>query len=316
MIIGYNMFGYEHGGSVWDTPVCTDMMDELIVSEGTYDHIRVDLNTSIPNTTVINENWDITTVLNAGFNGDLDAGSIGAEGFTVTDIMMYRTVSGSDKWEPLTDFAYDPDYNLYEYIDRYVQNGTTYQYAIVPVANNVQGDMLKSDDETVRYEGIFLTDKNDNKRLEFDIELGDITHNTSSAVLNPIDSVYPMIVTNQMRYRTGTLTTLPLSKATVAMHGADVDGLAEQLNRERWIDFLTNGKAKVLRMDSGVSILVQTSNPVESHKEGRLRDLASISFDYTEFGKLNFDNMEKNDLVASPILSKTTFNDDGGIING
>ena len=316
MIIGHNFFGHEHGGCVWDTPVCTDMMDELIVREGTYDHITVDLNTKITDSTVKDTGWDLTTVLNAGFTGDLDAGSIGADGFTITDIMMYRSIAGTEKWEAVSEFKYDEEFNLYEYIDRYVQNGTDYMYALVPVANNVQGDMLKSDEVSVKYEGIFLTDKYDNKRLEFDIELGDITHNTGSAVMNPIDSVYPLIISNKTKYRSGTLSTLPLSKATLGLYGADIDSMAEQKNRDRWVDFLTNGKAKVLRMDNGTSILVYTANPIETHKEGRLRDLASLSFEYTEVGALNYQNMLKNDLIPEPILSRTTFNDDGGIING
>lgn len=316
MIIGHNFFGHEHGGCVWDTPVCTDMMDELIVREGTYDHITVDLNTKITDSTIKESNWDLTTVLNAGFTGDLDAGSIGADGFTITDIMMYRSIAGTNEWERVSEFEYDEEFNLYEYIDRYVQNGAKYIYALVPVANNVQGEMLQSDEVSVSYEGMFLTDKDDNKRIEFDIEIGDISFNTASAVMNPIDSEYPIVVSNRTKYRSGNISTLPISKSTLAQYGADIDGNEERNNRKRWIDFLTNGKAKVLRMDNGLLVLVQTSNPTVSHKEGRLKDLATISFDYTEIGAINYQNMDKNNLVPEPVLSRTTFNDDGGIING
>ncbi|MEX3625176.1 hypothetical protein [Viridibacillus arvi] len=316
MIIGYNFFGFEEG-SVFDTPICTEMLDEFTLNEGTYDEVYVDLDTRIPNTTDKPLMWNIQTVLDAKFTGDLDAGSLGADGFKVTHIQLYRSVYGSDKWDLIAQFEYDKEYNVYDYVDRYVQNGATYKYAIVPVANEVLGEMLTSEKVDVHYEGIFLTDRKENRRLEYDIDLGDINYNTSSSVNAPLNGQYPIVVFGNTNYRTGTLATLPLSQSTIKMAGAGIDKLQEQVNRNKWIDFINNRKAKVLRMDSGVLMLVITEKPRIAHKDNEsLRDLANISFDYSEIGDLNFNMMVNNDLVAEAQLGKFTFSDDGSVITG
>jgi hypothetical protein len=255
--------------------------------------------------------------MDAKFTGDLDGGSIGAEGFTITHIQLYRSVYGTGKWDAVGQFKYDEEFNVYDYIDRYVQNGALYQYAIVPVANEVSGEKLLSDTIQSSYEGIFITDRYENKRLEYDINLGDISYNTVSSLNQPIDSEFPIVTFGKSKYRSGNLSVLPLSKETVALAGGSIDKLAEQINRQDWLDFLNNGKAKVLRMDSGVLMLVVTQNATSTHKEGDLlRDLASVSFDYVEIGKLNFGMMIKNDLIPSGYASRMTFDDFGGIISG
>lgn len=316
MIIGYNFFSLEEG-TVWDTPVCTDNLDALKMDEGTYDEVFVTLDTDVVDNTAKPTFWTLSTIMDSKFTGDLDGGSIGAEGFNVTEIQLYRSVFGSNKWDAIGQFDYEKDSNLYDYVDRYVENGATYQYAIVPKANEVLGDMLISDIVESKYEGIFITDKNENRRLDYDINLGDVTYNTASAMNQPINSQHPIVTFGNSNYRTGTLSVLPLSKETVALAGNKVDKLAEQINRQNWVDFLNNGQAKVIRMDSGVLILVVTSNVIASHKTSdKLRDLASLSFNYTEIGKLDFQMMMKNNLIPNGNGQSTTFDDFGGIISG
>lgn len=317
MIIDYNFFGFELGGSVFDTPICTDHIDELEMREGIYDEVYVNLDTNIAHDTSKPLHWTLTTIMDAKFTGDLDAGSVGADGFKITKILLYRSVSGTGKWEAVAHFDYDSNYNVYDYIDRYIQNGATYEYAVVPMANEVLGDKLISDAIKAKYEGIFLTDRYENRRFEYDISLGAIAHNTSSSVSQPINSEYPIVTYGRSNYRSGNLTVLPLSRQTVSLGGQGVDKLSEQVNRQEWIDFLNNGMAKVLRMDSGVLMLVATQNVNVNHKEGDLlRDLASLSFDFTEVGKIDYGMLVKNNLISTANMQKSTFDDYGGIISG
>jgi hypothetical protein len=316
VIIGYNFFGLEEG-CFWDTPICTDMLDELQLNEGVYDEVYVNLDTNIVDDTAKPQFWSLTTIMDAKFTGDLDAGSIGADGFTITKIQLYRSVYGTNKWDAIGEFDYNPDFNVYDYVDRYVQNGAVYQYAIVPVANEVLGDMLRSDTIKAEFEGIFITDKKENRRLEYDISLGEIAYNTNSALNQPINSKFPVVTFGQSNYRSGTLSVLPLSKETIELAGSGIDKLAEQVNRQEWLDFLNNGKAKVLRMDNGVIMLIVTQNARVQHKDGDLvRDLATITFDFVEIGEINFDMLVKNNLIPTAYLSKSTFDDFGGIISG
>ncbi len=315
MIIDYNFFGFEHGGSVWDTPICTDMLDELQLNQGTYDELFVDLDTNIVDHTSPPTIWTLSTIMDAKFDGSLDGGSIGAEGFTVNKIQLYRSVSGTSNWSPVGQFDYNPEFNVYDYVDRYVQNGAMYQYAIVPMANEVLGDKLLSDPVQCLYEGIFVTDSKENRRLEYDISLGEVSYNTTSAINKPINGAYPIVIFGNSKYRSGSLTVLPLSKQTVDLAGSGINKFAEQINRQEWLDFLNNSKAKVLRMDSGVLMLIVSQNARATHKDGDLlRDLASITFDYVEIGEINFSSMMKNNLIANAYASKMTFDDFGGIV--
>ena len=314
MIIDYNFMGFSDG-AIFDTPIATEMIDELQLNQGTYDEVYIDLNTQILPDTNKPINWTMTTIMDSKFKGDLDGGSLGAEGFTVDKIQLFRAEHGLSNWQPIGQFDYNPDYNMYDYVDRYVQNGATYQYAIVPVANEVLGDKLLSDLVKVDFEGIFLTDKRENRRLEFDIALGDVSFNTNSAVNTPINGRYPIVTFGNSNYRSGNLSVMPLSRNTINMAGSDIDNLQEQVNRQEWIDFLHNGKAKVLRMDSGVLMLVVTHDATVTHKEGDiLRHLANVSFNYTEIGELNLTSFERNDLIPDAYKSRTTFDDYGGII--
>ena len=154
-------------------------------------------------------------------------------------------------------------------------------------------------------------------KLEYDINISSITNNTMSSVVQPLEGEYPIVTFGKSNYRTGSLEVLPLSMSTINYMGQKIDKLAEQVNRDKWIDFLNNGKAKVIRMDSGTLMLVVTHNAQSTHRTGDImRDLADIAFDFTEIGKLTFDNLKKNDLIANAYMHKSTFNDEGGIVGG
>ncbi|MED3976187.1 hypothetical protein P4639_22575 [Priestia megaterium] len=286
--------------------------------EGVYDEAYITLDTTTPNTVSKPTQWEFKTIMDSKFQGDLDGGSIGAHGFHVTKIMLYRSVYGTGKWEAVGIFDYDEDYNVYDYSDRYTQNGVVYQYAIVPVANEIQGDKLLSDTVESSYEGIFITDKDENRRLEYDISLGEVSYNTNSAINQPISGEFPIVTFGKSRYRSGSLSTLPLSRSTVEMHGSGIDKFAEEVNRRRWLDFLNNGRAKVLRMDSGVLMLIVTQNTVVQHKEeDALRALASIQFDYVEIGDIEWNTMLKSGLIPMNAYAHNfTYDDNGDIING
>lgn len=317
MIIGYDFFGFADestNGAIFDTPVAVDGIERLQLNEGTYDevYINVDTNSTTENTDKPSF-WTITTIIDAKFQGNVDAGSIGADGFNVTKIQLYRSVYGSDKWEAIGEFDYTPDYNLYDYVDRYTQNGTKYQYAIVPVANEVIGEMLKSDIVEASFDGIFLTDRYENRKLEYDVEFGDMSYNTNSSVNQPINGQYPIVTFGNSKYRSGNVSALILSRETIESDGNVVNSLAEQINRDKWMDFLTNGRAKVLRMDNGLIMLIVVQNPSITHKE--ISELANVSFDYVEIGKLNFEMLVKNNLIPSGYGRKITYDDFGGVVS-
>lgn len=314
MIIGYNFYGYDMEGTVWDTPIPTEMIDQMRMFEGIYDKVYIDLDTDIEPTNDRFDGWDVKTIINADFEGDLDAGTIGAEGFKITHVQIMRSVLGSGKWETVSVHDYNIDYNVYQFIDRYVPNGITYEYAIAPIANEIVGEKLIAEPVEVSYDGILITDSENNFNLQFNTELGDIQFNTNQSTTQPLNSVYPILTVGSTKYRTGTITTMPISPNNVANGGEYVDSLEENVYRQKIIDFLNNGKAKVMRIDNGTLMLVMTSNVKQTHLEGSLQGLANILFDYVEIEEVNFKNQLNNGLVNGSHLSKITFDEFGGVV--
>ncbi len=310
MIIGFNFYNLEEG-CVYDSPVCTDDHDELELGQGIYDQVYVTLDKDSPSGVAKPQNWTNKTIMNAQFKGNLEAGSITAEGFRVTHIMMYRTVFGLNEWDAIGRFEYDEDLNYYSYTDRYVKNGTVYQYAVVPVSNHILGDRLESDLVESSYEGIFITDRLQNRRLDYDVNLGEVIHNTNMGISNPVNGRYPIVSFGNSNYRSGALSVLPLSRETIGYYGEKIDAMAEQVTRQAWLDFINNGKAKVLRLSNGVIMLIATHETSTVHREN-LTDLADLSFSYIEIGELDFQTLVNNDLVSDAYGTKLVYDDFGG----
>lgn len=314
MILGHSVFGYDLEGLIWDTPIPTEMIDVMRVFEGEYDKIYIDLDTDIDNTNSKFGGWNVKTIINADFKGNLDAGTIGADGFMITHVQFMRSVLGSGEWETVSVHEYNADFNTYTFIDRYVPNGITYEYAIAPIANEIIGERLVAEPVRVDYEGLLITDSDYNFRLEYNTSVGAITHNTSQGLLTPLNSKFPIITNASTNYRTGQITTLPVSNSTI--ENDEIDNLSEKVNREQLVKFLKNGRAKVIRIDNGTLMLATVSNVVETYKDGFLDGLADVSFSYTEIADVDFKNLLNNGLVSGSHLSKVTFDEFGGVLIG
>lgn len=312
MIIGHTLFAYNIEGIIWDTPIPTDMLNTAMMYGGEYNKLYVDLDTSITDENVKFEGWNAKTIMNADFRGDLNAGSVGVKGFNITHIQFMRSIQYSGEWETVAVFDYDEEYNHYTFVDRYVPNGVTYEYAIAPIANEIVGEKLVSDPILVEYEGVMVTDSENNYRLEFDTSLGALTHNASSTTMSPLNSKYPIVISSTDNYRTGNIKTLPLASDT--LKGNEINSLQEKLNRETLVKMLTNGKAKVLRIDNGSVMLVKTGNVQETFRERNLSGLADVTFDFTEIGATNFSNLLNNGLTSGSHLGKVTFDEFGGVV--
>lgn len=287
-----------------------ESIDTLSLQNGVFDKAFIDLNVGniSPSSTTLK--WNITTVLNAEFNGSLEGGNISADGYKITHIKLLRKLEGTNDWEVINVFEYDENNNIYNFEDRYVQNEMTYIYGIMPVANDMDGDILKSNPLKTDFDGIYLTDNETNLRMRFDVSVGDVTHNNPQSISEPVNAQYPIVKNSMLNYRTGKLTVTPLTEKNIKSVGSSYSVVEEQVLRNTWINFLNNRRAKVLRMDNGLSMLITTSNVVESHKDN-INGIASLTFDFTEVGKINFESMFNNGLVADSLKDTSFINEWG-----
>ena len=315
MIIGYNFFSRGMGGSIFDTAIPTSNIDVVKMGAGIYDELYVTVDGTIPDTDVKPTKWQLKTIMNAKFQNDLEAGSLDSDGHVIKKIQIYRRkYLLDDNWLLVGEFDYDIEYNTYSFVDRFTENGARYEYAIVPVAQDVIGDMELSSPIDVNFEGLFISDLEGNYRMEVDYELGQITHNENMSSASPLNGKYPIVTRGTQDYRTGDITFLPLSNEQVESFGTTINGRTERKYRNQVVNFLKNGSAKVIRNDNGEMMIVTTHGVTETSKNGQLVDLHAISFSFTELGGFDFDTMSKGGLIGSAGKSKYTFDENGEII--
>lgn len=312
MIIGHSFYGLED--VVWDTAIPTTQLDTMRMHEGIYDEIYMTLDTNIKDDGK-RENWSLKTIMNSKFENDLEAGTIDGNGHVVTRLQLYRRLySGTSDWVLIGDTDYSDEFNVYSFVDNTTENGRTYEYAIMPVANKIAGELNKSEPQKVEYEGVYISDTENNFRIELDFKQDTIQHNRNSALITPLNGKYPIAVFGKQNYRTSSLTFLPISQKQIDTGGTDVNGRDERSVRDKVTSFLNNGRAKILRNDNGDVMIIASQNVQTDPKETYLPDIQSVKFDYAELGRINSSDLARTGLVAEAVKSKYTYNEYGDVI--
>lgn len=314
MIIGYDFFGLNLSGNVYDTAISTSHIDEVTIGAGLYDEIYLTVDTSVKGNNERPHKWQLKTIMNAKFKNDLEAGTLDADGHVVTKIQIYRRKYMLEKeWLLVGEIDYDPAYNVYSFMDRFAESGAVYEYATVPVADRIVGDITVSEPTKVDYEGVFISDTNNNFKIEIDVDKGTTEHATNISTLQPLNAPYPIVVSGNQRNKMGTIQFLPITQHQVDTKGTKISAKDEYDYRSKVIDFLQKRNAKVIRNSNGEIIVASTTNIKSINRNGYLDDLADVAFDFIEVGELNNETMLKVGLVGSPSKSTYSFDEDGEI---
>ena len=196
------------------------------------------------------------------------------------------------------EIEYDPSERLlYEIIDKNIQNDFEYQYSLLPMAGDVLGNRVISDEITADFEGIFLSDKNNNYKLMYNIETNAIQHNVANAILEPLNSQYPIIIDGNLDYRSGGVKALFVSTDTANRHDGKVSIKAEKLGRERLMKFLKNRKPKVLRQSNGETMLIRIVDKPQEEHMNNVNGIAYVSFSFVEIGSMDSETLKANDIL-------------------
>lgn len=315
MIIGYDIFGTSFHSIFADTALPTSQIDELTIGAGIYDEMYITLDTTVAATNAKPSRWFLKTLINPKFNEDLEAGTLSADDHKITEIQIYRRKVGSEmEWVLISRFSYEFEYNVYSFVDNTAENDVVYQYAIVPIAGEVVGELTVSDPVGVEYKGVYLSDMHHNFRLEIDFDMGEVTYNKNSSTITPLNGEFPVMIYGNQNYRTGSVTFLPVTQDQIDTGGKSIDGRAEREQRELVVNFLNNGKAKILRNDNGDVMIIATSGVGSTPKEHQLMDLHSVTFDYTEVGKVSSETLVNTGLVGGVNKSSYTFDERGEVV--
>ena len=141
-----------------------------------------------------------------------------------------------------------------------------------------------------------------------------ITYNKNFASFNPLNGEFPVVVYGNQNYRTGNVSFLPLSNEQIESGGMKINPRSEKEVRNSVTSFLNNGKAKVLRNANGDIMIIATNNIKSAVKSQYLPDIQSVSFDYTELGRVDSDTLVSNGLIGDVVKSNYTYDAYGDIV--
>ena len=264
------------------TPTDFTNINNIRIENGIYDHMNITKDVDFNYTTELPGKWNLQTQFDADFNGTITAGNVDYILAQISSIKVKRRVKGTFDWitlftVPISKVS-DVDFVRYDYI---AKNNETYEYAIVPVIGNTEGEYSINSIKSEFY-GIFITDnKSSYKFLEGTSYSGNERSN-QTGIFEPYGSKYPVVIKNgALSYDKGTLTGTVITFDT--NQELDREGTIERLKAIE--NFLTEPTGKILKDFNGNIWLVSITDniPVTYYSEVGM-GFAQVSFNWNEIG--------------------------------
>lgn len=242
--IGYNFFS--DGDALNNAPSNIDGINTIQLSNAIFDHFNVTTNTATPVTTIMPTAWDYDTVLNADFAGNLDAGNVDFLIEQISSIKIKRRVQGEFNWLTLKTIPVNTVEDLtFAFNDLLNQHNVTYEYALVPVIEGVEGEYIINSILS-QFNGVFIGDAETIYKFLYEVEYGNNKRNQQIGIFEVLGKQYPVFVANgELSYESGSVT------ATILNDDFEQTGVIDRTaitqRKDSIKDFLTNRKAKILK---------------------------------------------------------------------
>lgn len=293
-LIGYNFC--KDGNAVDPTPTNINNITKTRLQNGNFDHFNVSKNTIIDST--IPTLWDLDTIMDADFNGNISAGNVNQVATGITAVRIKRRIKGAFDWITIREIPIKSSEDLkFVITDNLASYGTEYEYAFVPLTEDIEGSYIV-ESVTSKFEGVFICDVDTIFKFYAGVEYGNNTANQQVGVFQPYNRQYPVIVSNSLlNYQTGSVSgwVLPDDFDT----NRQLDRITITKEKEAMLAFFMNKKPKILKDTNGNSWLVYiTGNPTMSYVNNYGQGMVKISADWTEVG----DSENKNDLYDNGLI--------------
>ena len=281
MFLGTTFFSGKHAF----LPPATNIInfESVSISDGKYDHLYIsnDTTKTVDN---VNDAWDYNTRLNASFEKDLEAGSLGFSTRNTDTIIIKTREKGSFDWKTIYDIPIvtSDDFNFIKSYP-YSRNLSTNEYMLVSQINGIENSYIITEEKT-EFDGYFIVDKENIYGTIINIELTDTTQNIESNAITLLNDKYPSVYSySDSNYASGTTSGCFL-KFDTQTH--DVDIVAGVLYRNEIMQWLCNYKPKILKLQDGRVYLIRVIGQPTDTNDGH-KDLRRITFDWVEIGDVN-----------------------------
>lgn len=308
-------FNFLQDGFSWQ-PVPTNLtnLTNIKIENGIYDYFNITKDTNFPYITTYPTEWDSNTQLDADFNGNINAGNIDYVASQINQIKVKRRKKGEFNWYTLFNVEVnklsDIDFVKYDYL---AQNDTEYEYAIVPIIGNVEGEYAMNSILSEFY-GIFITDNNSSYKLKGNASYSANERVRLSSTYEPYGSKYPIVISNGnlsydkgtvsgdvLVYNDGNTTSKTEDGAIVYTGNIGLDRKATVERLENIKKFLTTPSAKILKDFNGNIWLVTLSDNLSMTYYSEVgMGFAQVGFNWSEVGEAdNAQDLYNNNLIYS-----------------
>lgn len=282
--MGYN-FCYDEN-ALDSTPNLNNTLVDVMLENGIYDHVNVTNNTedygvvSIPS-------WDYETILDCNFNNNTSGGNIDISVSTITAVRVKRREVGTFDWYTLYDVPIE-NYGQLRFVieDRFCPSGKEFEYAVVPVLVNTEGNYITNTIET-SFNGVYLFDEKSMFKFYSNVSYGTNTSVQPIGMLQAINSKYPIVITNgESDYNQGVFNGDILGTQFEDTRVIDKQAILKQ--HEALERFLKNKKPKFIKDWNGnIWLIMVISNPTVTYNNSFGMSVLNVSFGWAEQGKYN-----------------------------
>jgi len=296
IFLGYAFAGGKY--SVDPTPINQEDTTVIKVSNGVVGDLFA-TNEDLTYSTDIPSTWNFYTIMHGKFSGNLLAGNIDFAVSEVTSLRVERRKKGLTAWTILLEQTVTTVDDLkILYYDKTARANTTYEYAIVPMFDQVEGTKY-SKEVTTDYQGLSIVDSENVFSTELDVSISK-KRNKPRAVIVPINRKYPFTVSNGANnYSSGSISAqwLEYDPETDDWDKDSGNTFVDSLE-----DFLNNGLPKLIKYQDGRMWLVSVTSPEITETEDENHLQIHTSFEWTEIGDCD----SISDLFDNGLLSNVS----------
>ena len=187
MFIGMQFCGDNNNISM--TATNTDNITKIQIQNGIYDTLFGTTNINIIHSKEAMQ-WDFYTRFFAKFQNDLSAGNVHYSASTVSTIRIKRRKVNEHSWFTLFDIPINEnaDFN-FELMDRYAQGNQEYYYALIPMSNDIEGN-INSNNITSEFYSFYILDSDISYPIIMNTSLN-LTINKESTTISTLGRKYP-----------------------------------------------------------------------------------------------------------------------------
>ncbi|MEG1502125.1 MAG: hypothetical protein RR370_01910 [Synergistaceae bacterium] len=286
-----------------------DTVKTLAVSSGIFDNLYITSPESVSAVPITNQDankleWNFHTIMLAKFKDNLAAGNLIMDYLLsqITCIRIKRRVCGTvGDWINLFDVPVSDQKDLRFISNDYLtQSGIDYEYSYSLIIGNREFDMQINKKVYSDFSGVFILDNDERFSSPLDISFNPVK-NRPSEIVQTINGKYPFVISNgDTNYYTGSVSGVFIP---FIVDECRWDTKRGSSYRHSFMNFLCNGKPKILKYrDGSIYIIAISDNPSES-EQGH-QDKIQTNFSWTQIG----DATNKDDLYNNGFIK---INDDG-----